>query len=184
MLYNASTAFFLHAFSSAFTCQKRALSFYLRIYSKNEKLRVGCWRLKDYGLIETSPEIIIYRQILIVIIVLSSQQLKQKIVQFSIEIRQCTYRARTSFWTGFWGTRFGFWVSPGERALWIPPLWFSLMEKSRDVRGLGRNSFLGLTEVSLILQSGNTEHIDTQRVRILRAIVSTSNNVGSRKRKY
>lgn len=49
---------------------------------------------------------------------------------------------------------FIFWVSPGERALWIPPLWFSLMEKSRDVRGLGMNSFLGLLEVSLILQSG------------------------------
>lgn len=52
---------------------------------------------------------------------------------------------------------FKLWFLPGERAPWIPPLWFSLRVKSRDGRGLGTNSFLGLAEVSLTLQCGTAE---------------------------
>lgn len=75
-------------------------------------------------------------------------------------------------------------VSPGERAPWIPPLWFSLMEKSRDVRGLGTYSFLGLPEASLILRSGklNPSTNKENHKRILRVIVAKPANPGRRER--
>ncbi len=97
---------------------------------------IPCWQKK-----EKLSGLTLFRNF----IFLSPHQLKQKVQIHS---------TRTSFWSCFWATRLVFWVSPGERALWMPPLWFSLMEKSRDVRGLGANSFLGLVEASFILRSG------------------------------
>lgn len=93
-----------------------------------------------------------------------------------------TIQTRTSLSSWFRHRAYVFRVSPGERAPWIPPLWFSLMEKSRDVRGLGTYSFLGLPEDSLILQSGkrNLSTNKVNRKRILCVIVAKPANPGRR----
>lgn len=71
-------------------------------------------------------------------------------------------------------------VAPGERAPWIPPLWFSLMEKSRDVRGFGAYSFRGLPEASLILRSVKRDPSTNKwnQERIPRVIVAKAANPG------
>lgn len=87
-----------------------------------------------------------------------NQRLKRTLGDYTKSENKKEYvKVWTSFWLCFQAAGFKVWFSPGERAPWIPPLWFSLREKSRDWRGLAINSFLGLAEVSLTLQFGTAE---------------------------
>lgn len=74
------------------------------------------------------------------------------------------------------------WASPGERAPWMPPLRFSVKTKSREVRGLGTYSFLGLPEESLILQR-DTRANEVQRSDTVHSSPEEKNKEMNRKEK-